>query len=55
MHLSDICFGRTLFKKVSDRKGWYALSSSPSHDNLNSIPDIKVKLRPVLDFNKRKT
>lgn len=43
-----------LFSKVSGRKGWYAQSSSPSPDNLNSITDIKVKLTTVLDFNKRK-
>ena len=54
MHLSESCFGRTHFKKVSGRKGWYAQSSSPSPDNLSSTPDTKVKLRPVLDFKKRK-
>ena len=54
MHLSESCFGRTHFKKVSGRKGWYAQSSSPSPDNLSSIPDTKVKLRPVLDFKKGK-
>ena len=54
MHLSEICFGRTFFKKVSGRKGWYAQSSSPFPDNLNVIPNKKVKLRPVLDFKNRK-